>query len=98
MFRKFADIGHTVSLQYGNGIYHIVDWADLVTVHSLPGEGILQGLKSKLSKAERGCFLVAQLSSQGNLIRRDYTSGMYVSNIFKFTIDFLFFGTLVISV
>lgn len=36
--RKFADIGNTVGLQYSKGVYKISEWADLVTVHSLPGE------------------------------------------------------------
>ncbi|XP_023723352.1 uridine 5'-monophosphate synthase isoform X2 [Cryptotermes secundus] len=34
--RKFADIGHTVSLQYSQGIHKISSWADLVTVHPIP--------------------------------------------------------------
>jgi uridine monophosphate synthetase len=71
--RKFADIGSTVSLQYSKGIYSIADWADLVTVHSLPGEGIIKGLKAALTGSEaRGVFLLAEMSSEGNLISSDY--------------------------
>lgn len=52
----------------------IYPWADLVTVHSLPGEGVLSGLKSNLEKGcERGCFLVAELSCEGALINKEYT-------------------------
>ncbi|XP_062713377.1 uncharacterized protein LOC134290292 [Aedes albopictus] len=40
--RKFADIGNTVALQYGRGLFKISSWADLVTVHSLPGQGLLK--------------------------------------------------------
>ncbi|CAF1655700.1 unnamed protein product, partial [Didymodactylos carnosus] len=40
--RKFADIGNTVSLQYTKGLSQICEWADLVTVHALPGDGILK--------------------------------------------------------
>lgn len=73
--RKFADIGNTVSLQYNSGIFHISDWAHLVTVHSLPGPSILQGLKSGLngSSANRGVFLLAEISSNGSLITHSYT-------------------------
>lgn len=71
--RKFADIGNTVSLQYSKGVYNISSWADLVTVHSLPGEGILKGLKEALIDAKaRGVFLLAEMSSDGNLISSDY--------------------------
>lgn len=71
--RKFADIGNTVSLQYEKGVYRISSWADLVTVHSLPGEGILKGLKAgKPDGAARGVFLLAEMSSEGNLITSDY--------------------------
>lgn len=71
--RKFADIGNTVSLQYSKGIYHISGWADLVTAHSLPGEGVLTGLKAVVSDSPaRGVFLVAEMSSDGNLITSDY--------------------------
>lgn len=73
--RKFADIGNTVSLQYGSGVFHIADWAHLVTVHSLPGPSILQGLKCALngSSAKRGVFMLAELSSAGSLIAPAYT-------------------------
>ncbi|XP_016970813.2 uridine 5'-monophosphate synthase [Drosophila rhopaloa] len=74
--RKFADIGNTVSLQYGKGIYKISSWADLVTAHTLPGRSILQGLKAGLGEdgasKERGVFLLSEMSASGNLIDAKY--------------------------
>ncbi|EDV94864.1 uridine 5'-monophosphate synthase [Drosophila grimshawi] len=74
--RKFADIGNTVALQYGKGIYKISDWADLVTAHTLPGRSIVQGLKAALDgndvAKERGVFLLAEMSANGNLIDEKY--------------------------
>ncbi|XP_053693518.1 uridine 5'-monophosphate synthase [Sabethes cyaneus] len=75
--RKFADIGNTVALQYAGGPFKIANWADLVTVHSLPGQGILKGLKSALSgldQQQRGAFLLAEMSSQGNLVTPQYAT------------------------
>lgn len=72
--RKFADIGHTVSMQYSKGLYKISNWADLVTCHSLPGKGVLDGLKSGAGDySNRGVFLLAEMSSKGNLINQKYT-------------------------
>ncbi|XP_013143329.1 PREDICTED: uridine 5'-monophosphate synthase isoform X1 [Papilio polytes] len=71
--RKFADIGNTVSLQYSKGVYKISEWADCVTVHSLPGEGILKALNSASTDKSKGVFLLAEMSSEGNLITTDYT-------------------------
>jgi len=43
--RKFADIGQTVSEQYHCGLLSISEWSDFVTVHSLPGSGVISALK-----------------------------------------------------
>ncbi|XP_075222950.1 rudimentary-like isoform X2 [Lycorma delicatula] len=70
--RKFGDIGNTVRLQY---VTHC-SWADLITVHALPGSGVLDGLKqafSELNSEQRGIFVVAELSSKNNLITPNYT-------------------------
>lgn len=74
--RKFADIGNTVSLQYAKGSYLISSWADLVTAHSLPGAGILKGLRSALNgnSKTRGVFLLSEMSSEGNLITPEYSA------------------------
>ncbi|XP_059476297.1 uridine 5'-monophosphate synthase isoform X2 [Neocloeon triangulifer] len=75
--RKFADIGNTVAKQYSGGYFDISRWADLVTVHSLPGEGVLQAIQGESEKlgAPRGCFLLAEMSSEGNLITMEYIKG-----------------------
>jgi uridine monophosphate synthetase len=77
--RKFADIGTTVKMQYGGGIYKIADWSHLVTVHSVPGVGVVEGLletaKPRIANgAVRGCVLLAQMSSKGNLATGEYTA------------------------
>ena len=79
--RKFADIGNTVMAQYGKGVFKIADWADLVNAHPLPGPGVVEGLSTVAAAATdsattpsrpKGCLLVAEMSSKGNLIGRDY--------------------------
>lgn len=70
--RKFADIGNTVSLQYGGGAFSIAKWADLVTAHSLAGAAMLRGLDA-VAPPNRGVFLLAELSSTGSLITSAYT-------------------------
>ncbi|XP_075145503.1 rudimentary-like [Haematobia irritans] len=74
--RKFADIGNTVSLQYGKGLYRISTWADLVTAHTISGRSIIQGLKAGLNESgsskTRGVFLLSEMSATGNLIDDNY--------------------------
>jgi orotidine 5'-phosphate decarboxylase subfamily 1 len=71
--RKFADIGNTVMHQYRDGIYKIVEWADLINAHSLPGQGIMNGLKKVGLSKQRACLLLAQMSGSETLFTEEYT-------------------------
>lgn len=70
--RKFADIGKTVEYQYSKGIYQISCWAPLITVHSLMGKGALDAIKGSKGLVDRGVFLLAEASADGNLINENY--------------------------
>ena len=68
--RKFADIGNTVKLQYTSGFSSIIRWADFVTAHIFPGPSVIEGLKEawkESSFADRGCFILPQMTSRRNL-------------------------------
>ena len=70
--RKFADIGHTTYYQYTGGPYRIAQWADLVTVHALPGPGILEAIAPICRKQQRGVLLLIEMSSVDNLLTASY--------------------------
>jgi len=67
--RKLADIGNTVRLQTRN----FSSWADLVTVHGLPGPGVVQGVKEGSVDSPVGVLIVAEMSNAGNLFTASYT-------------------------
>ena len=64
--RKFADIGSTVSKQFEP----ISKWCDITNCHILPGDGVIKGLKK--SAKSNGLLLLAEMSSKGNLLTKDY--------------------------
>ena len=70
--RKFCDIGATVSRQSEP----ITKYADLVTAHALPGQGIIDGLKQNCLDNSCGILLIAQMSTKNNLINESYTSSV----------------------
>ena len=78
--RKFADIGKVSQTQMG-GIYDIRSWADIVTAHSVSGPDIVDGIAAGWDEVQRigGVFLLAQMSSRGNLLSEGYTDETIVT-------------------
>lgn len=70
---KYSDIGSIVHRQYEQGFYGVVNWAHLTNAHPLPGPAVLNGLKKSGLSKQRGCFLIAEMSSSGSLLTQEYT-------------------------
>jgi len=64
--RKFADIGNTQQLQFEKGIYHISEWADMITSH------VIAGAESLKIFGETGVVVIAEMSSKGTLTDEHY--------------------------
>ena len=83
--RKFGDIGKTFERQLYGGMYKIGEWADIVNIHGISADGMLQYLEkrnnnqTKMSQNnhnkhnEPAILIVSEMSSNGNLITSDYT-------------------------
>lgn len=74
--RKFADVGTTVQSQYAGGIYHIEQWADIIIAHGIFGPSIIDALQKTESSKPHGLLLLAQLSTEHNLITDEYTQAV----------------------
>lgn len=78
--RKFVDIGNTVQKQYHGGALRISEFAHIVDLSILGGEGIVEALSQTISvsdfpyRDERAFILLADMTSKGSLATGIYTS------------------------
>ncbi len=67
--RKLCDVSYTNYLQIHNGIHKISSWADLITVHVMPGECSIKNLKIPYNV---GLITISEMSSYGQLFDDNY--------------------------
>jgi orotidine-5'-phosphate decarboxylase len=79
--RKLVDIGSTVQKQYHGGTFKISEWAHIVNLSLLPGDGIAKALNEVVtspdfpySTDERGFLILAEMTSKGSTAMGMYTS------------------------
>ncbi|KAK8112424.1 hypothetical protein PG984_012950 [Apiospora sp. TS-2023a] len=77
--RKLVDIGYTVQRQYQFGALRLSDWADIVNVSILSGDGIVEALDEVIThpsfpwKDKRALLLLAEMTTQGSRAVGAYT-------------------------
>jgi len=77
--RKFVDIGNTVQKQYHGGALRISEFADIVNLSILGGDGIVEALSQVVSApefpyhGERAMIILADMTSKGSLATGYYT-------------------------
>ncbi|KAK8030230.1 orotidine 5'-phosphate carboxylase [Apiospora rasikravindrae] len=77
--RKLVDIGHTVQKQYHGGALRLSEWADLVNLSILSGDGIVEALGQTINapdfpyKGERALLLLAEMTTKGSRAVGPYT-------------------------
>ncbi|KAI1159330.1 orotidine 5-phosphate decarboxylase pyrG-penicillium chrysogenum [Nemania serpens] len=77
--RKLVDIGNTVQKQYHGGSLRISEWAHIVNLSVLSGDGIVEALTQTIEdpgfahRDERGFLILAEMTSKGSLATGSYT-------------------------
>ena len=77
--RKFVDIGNTVQKQYHGGALRISEFAHIVNVSVLGGEGIVEALSQVVLQpdfpypGQRAFIILADMTSKGSLATGIYT-------------------------
>ena len=68
--RKFADIGNTTYKQLF-GTFQIALWADLITIHGLPGDGLINAVHEANPLLK--CLMLVEMSTSNNLFTKEYS-------------------------
>ncbi|KAK3677292.1 orotidine 5'-phosphate decarboxylase [Recurvomyces mirabilis] len=77
--RKLVDIGSTVQKQYHGGVLHISEFAHLVNLSILGGDGIVDALTQTVNApnfpypGERAFLILAEMTSKGSIAVGSYT-------------------------
>ena len=69
--RKFADIGNTFINQFTEGMFKINTWCNLITMHSLIGDGPIKQF-NEIKNNSQGILLIAEMSNKNNLLDSKY--------------------------
>lgn len=77
--RKLVDIGNTVQKQYHGGTLRISEWAHIVNLSVLGGDGIVDALAKTIAapdfpfRDERAFLILSEMTSKGSLATGAYT-------------------------